>query len=214
MVTLVRPTPIPWIGAASRNPHAVDHIMGMPAAVTSWTVEMLDALEDDGQRYELIDGELFVTPAPSNVHQLVAGEFFARLREYLRPLKVGRALFSPADLRRPDRRRNRVQPDVFVVRLTDGKHPAYPYDLSDLLLAIEVESPGNPELDYRVKRSLYLKHGVPEYWVVNPAAQIVSRFRDLNDPSEVFSQRITWQAPGIPDPLVVDLPALFHEALG
>jgi hypothetical protein len=61
----------------------------MPATHTDWTVEMLDALPDDGQRYEIIDGELFVTP-------------------------------SPSDVRREDRRRNRVQPDIFVVRVAAG----------------------------------------------------------------------------------------------
>src|SRR5438552_4028497 len=111
--------------------------MAMPAGQTEWTVDMLDALPEDGQRYEIIDGELFVTPAPSDVHQLVAGALYVRLREYLRPSNIARALCSPADVRRADRRRNRVQPDVFVVRLTDGQRPTYPYDLSDVLLAVE-----------------------------------------------------------------------------
>ena len=71
---------------------------------TEWTVEMLDELPDDGQRYELIDGELFVTPAPSDVHQLVVGAVYARLRQYLRPSSVGRVFNSPADVRRGDRR--------------------------------------------------------------------------------------------------------------
>ena len=56
--------------------------MVMPAPHTEWTVEMLDALPDDGQRCELIDGELFVTPAPSDDHQLVVGALGARLRAY------------------------------------------------------------------------------------------------------------------------------------
>lgn len=187
--------------------------MGMPAAVTSWTVEMLDALEDDGQRYEIIDGELFVTPAPSDVHQFVVLEFANRLLGYLRSSGIARVVVSPADIRKPDRKRNRVQPDVFVIRVVDGKRPAYPYALTDLLLAVEVESPSNPELDYQVKRALYLKHGVPEYWVVNPLARIVSRFRSVDDPGEVFGQRITWQPSGMLEPLVIDLPALFKDAL-
>src|SRR5438067_13279241 len=103
--------------------------MAMPAEYTEWTVDMLDALPDDGQRYELIDGELFVTPAPSDVHQLVVGALAGRLRSYLRPSTVGRAIHSPADVRRGDRRRNRLQPDVFVVRLTEGKRPPYPFEL-------------------------------------------------------------------------------------
>jgi len=187
--------------------------MGMPAATTSWTVEMLDALEDDGQRYELIDGELFVTPTPAEIHQLVLAQFLLRLNEYLRRGSVGRVIHSPADVRRADRSRNRVQPDVFVVRLTDGKRPQYPYDLGDLLLAVEVESPSNPALDYQVKRRLYLQSGIPEYWVVNPVGRVLSRFRGVNDPGEVFTERIEWHPDGMDTALTIDLPALFDEAV-
>ncbi|HEY7396032.1 MAG TPA: Uma2 family endonuclease, partial [Gemmatimonadaceae bacterium] len=118
--------------------------MGMFAVRTDWTVEMLDELPDDGQRYEIIDGVLFVTPAPSDVHQYIVGELHAQLLAYLRGSGVGHPVVSPADVRREDRRRNRVQPDIFVVRVTSGKRPVYPFDLTDLLLAIEVESPSNP----------------------------------------------------------------------
>jgi len=188
--------------------------MGMPATQGNWTVEMLDALPDDGQRYEIIDGELHVTPAPTNLHQLVAGEFYARLRAYLRPSKVARAMFSPADVRRGDRARNRVQPDVFAVRLTPDGHPAYPYDLSDLLLAIEVASPSNPLLDYQVKRKLYLSNGVPAYWIVNIETRLVSRWLAPDDPGEEFSHSITWHPAGMTTPLVIDLHELFDDALG
>jgi Uma2 family endonuclease len=190
--------------------------MGMPSPATHdhWTVEMLDALPDDGQRYEIIDGELFVTPAPSDVHQLVVAAFHRRIHDYLRGSDLGRALHSPADVRKGDRTRNRVQPDVFAVRLVAGRRPAYPYDLRDLLLAIEVESPSNPMLDYQVKRKLYLSHGVPEYWIANAEARIVSRWRGVDDPGEVFSTRIEWHPTGMAVPLVIDLPALFEEALG
>jgi Uma2 family endonuclease len=187
--------------------------MGMPAAHTNWTVAMLDALPDDGQRYEIIDGELHVTPAPSDVHQLVAGAFYRRLDPYLRAANVARGMFSPADVRTGDRTRNRVQPDVFAVRLVDGTRPRYPYALSDLVLAIEVESPGKPLFDYQVKRELYLTHGVAEYWIANPDARIVSRWRGLRDPGEVFSDSITWQPQGMPAPLLIALPELFAEAV-
>jgi Uma2 family endonuclease len=157
--------------------------MGMPAVHANWTVEMLDALPDDGQCYEIIDGELYVTPAPSDVHQLVVGAFFNRLHVYLRPSQLGRAMISPADVRKGERTRNRVQPDVFAVRLVDGKRPSYPYDLRDILLAIEVQSPSNPLLDYQVKRELYLSHGIPEYWIANAEGRVVSRWRSLDDPA-------------------------------
>ena len=186
--------------------------MGMPVTDDTWTVDMLDALPEDLQRYEIIDGVLHVTPAPSDVHQLVIGEFYARLREYLRDSVEARALFSPADVRRADRTRNRMQPDVFVVRLTDGKRPAYPYAMCDLLLAIEVESPSNPTLDYQVKRPLYLKEGV-EYWIANPTARVVSRWKGLTDAGEILSERIEWRLRGRPEPLVIAIQELYDEAL-
>ena len=188
--------------------------MGMPAADALWTVDMLDALPDDGKRYEIIDGVLHVTPAPSDVHQLVVGELWRRLRDYLRPTDLARAMMSPLDVRRGDRTRNRVQPDVFALALVRGKRPPYPYNLSDLLLAIEVASPSNPMLDYQVKRALYLTSGVPEYWIVNADARVVSRWHSLEDPGEEFSRAISWHPKGMPVALTIDLPELFEDALG
>ena len=114
--------------------------MAMPATHVDWTVEMLDALPDDGDRYEIIDGVLFVTPSPNYEHQFVVGELYARLLAYLKPTRLARPLISPSDVRREDRRRNRVQPDVFVVRYVDGKRPTFPIDLKELLLVVEVLS--------------------------------------------------------------------------
>ena len=188
--------------------------MGMPAAQTDWTVEMLDALPDDGQRYELIDGVLYVTPAPSLPHQLVASEFARRLHSYVRPTSLARLLQSPSDVYKPERKRNRVQPDVYVVRLRDKAYPEYPFQIKDLLLAVEVESPSSMKLDYQVKRNMYLRNGIAEYWVVNPITRIVSRWRDADEPGEVFSGRMTWHPEGFKKPLVLDLPALFDDALG
>src|SRR5258708_2549933 len=128
--------------------------MGMAATISDWTVDMLDALPDDGQRYEIIDGELFVTPGPGEGHQLIVGALYRRLHEYLVSHGIGQAIVSPADVRRGDRLRNRVQPDVLVVRLTQGKRPSYPYDLRDLLLAVEVVSPSNPSRDYQGQHDL------------------------------------------------------------
>src|SRR5687767_10098686 len=160
--------------------------MAMPATHADWTVDMLDALPDDGQRYEIIDGELFVSPAPGEIHQLVAGWLYIILDHYVRGSSVGRAMIRPSDVRRGDRSRNRVQPDVFVVRLTGNQRPSYPYEVRDLLLAVEVPSPSNPSYDYNVKRKLYLREGVGEYWVLNADARNLSRWRGVADPGEVL----------------------------
>ena len=188
--------------------------MAMPATCTDWTVEMLDALPDDGQRYEIIDGELFVTPVPLDVHQYVVGELLARLLAYFRGKGVGHPVTSPSDVRREERRRNRVQPDVFVVRVRDGKRPAYPFNLADLLLAVEVESESNSRYDFQTKRRLYLEAGVPEYWIISPAARTIARWTGADEPGRILTQRLEWQPAGMTAPFVVDLPEFFTEALG
>ena len=184
-----------------------------PSPSAGWTVEMLDELPDDGQRYELIDGVLHVTPAPRELHQLVVGHVYLVLTQYLRGSSVGRAMISPADVRRGDRTRNRVQPDVFAVRLIEGERPPYPYSMSDLLLAVEVSSPSDPMYDYHTKRELYLASGVPEYWVLDADARHLSRWRGTADPGEVLSVRAEWHPSGMPEPLVLDLPAFFDDAV-
>ena len=113
-----------------------------------------------------------------------------------------------------DRSRNRVQPDLFVLRLTAGVKPAYPWSLDDLLLAVEVASPGNPRYDYHTRRTLYLSSGVPEYWVVDPDARNISRWQGRDDPGELLSRKITWHPAGMEQPLDIDIEQLFDEALG
>src|SRR5919199_171267 len=101
--------------------------MGMPLPTTGWTVDALDALlealPEDGKRYEIIDGELRVTPAPHVAHQIVVGELLARLREYLRAHPVGRVIVAPADVRVGDR--TSVGPDLFVIPQVRGPFPRF-----------------------------------------------------------------------------------------
>ena len=187
--------------------------MVMPQTVPSWTVEMVDALPDDGQRHELIDGELFVTPSPGEFHQDVVLRLLFRLGPYLDTNRHGKLVVSPSDVRRGDYSRNRVQPDVFVIRMVNGERPTYPYELSHLLLAIEVASPGNALYDYQTKRALYLREGVEQYWVVNPEARNVSVWRGRDEPGEVLSNEVQWLPAGATQPLVIQLPEFFEEAL-
>lgn len=188
--------------------------MAMPAATrTDWTVDMLDALPDDGQRYEIIDGELFVTPAPADVHQLVLGELHGRFWTYLLDKMLARPVFSPSDVRREDRKANRVQPDLFIISITDGKRPLYPYDLSSLLLIIEILSPGNRRYDLETKRNLYMNARVPEYWVVDADARNITRWVPDAAAGEVLGANIEWRAAGKPHALAIDVAELFADAL-
>jgi len=132
----------------------------------------------------------------------------------LQPSSIGRPLISPSDVRRDDRRHNRVQPDIFVVRLTDNARPSYPFDLRDLLLAVEVQSPGNPAYDYQTKRELYLDAGIPEYWIVSPEARTVARWRGSAQPAELVTERLEWQPAGMMSWFILDLPEFFEDAFG
>ena len=124
--------------------------MHMPAFRRQWTVDDLQDLPDDGQRYEVIDGELFVTPAPSFKHQRALGVLYRLIADYLDRERVGYVFFAPADVTFSPKRG--VQPDVFVVPGIDGRSPESFAEVKRLLLAIETLSPSTARLDRVVKR--------------------------------------------------------------
>src|SRR6185312_10211463 len=99
---VIRMSSGPCAGAIVSHVHlpslrAEQTLMGMPHATERWTAERVRALPDDGNRYELVSGELVVTPAPRGVHQEVVMELIRRLQPWLHDHAVGRLLPSPAD---------------------------------------------------------------------------------------------------------------------
>src|SRR5215475_10806986 len=112
--------------------------MHMPTLRRRWTVADLDDLPDDGNRYEVIDGELFVTQSPSLRHQDAVGCLHLLLSGYLDVEQVGHPYVSPGEIVFSPHRG--VQPDVFVVPLVDGRRPESFRDVTRLLLAAEVLS--------------------------------------------------------------------------
>jgi Uma2 family endonuclease len=76
-----------------------------------------------------------------------------------------------------------------------------------------VESPSNPAYDYQTKRKLYLSSGL-EYWIVNPDAQTVARWRGSTDTGELIAARLEWKSEGMSEPFVLDPPEFFDDALG
>src|SRR4051794_10340535 len=112
--------------------------MAMPELKRRWTVAERDRLADDGNRYEVVDGELLVTPAPAWRHQDAVTGLLGPLRAYLKRQKVGRVLPAPADVVfGPERG---VQPDLFVVPLVGGRPPRHFDEVRRLLLAVEILS--------------------------------------------------------------------------
>jgi Uma2 family endonuclease len=185
--------------------------MGMPTHYEKWTVDLLDALPPSSDRFELIDGELYVTPSPGFAHQSVVSRLAAKLIPYVLAVGGCEAIVSPSDLWRSPREENRIQPDIYVVRHRDGRLPSYPFHLSELLLAVEVLSPSSAWTDREVKRRVYLDEGVAEYWAVDLDERSVTRWRKP-ETAELFTASIDWRPRLDVAPLVIELPSLF-EAL-
>ena len=192
--------------------------MAMPAPTAKWTIEMLRALPDDGNRYEVIDGELFVTPAPSFAHQRAVLELGARLLGFLREHAVGAVVVAPADVEFEEPH-SMVEPDVFVVPLVGGRPPRDFAEAGRLLLAVEILSPSTARSDRTVKRRLYQRQNVPEYWIVDldprpGALWALERWRPEDERPEIITDRIEWQPDPAQPPLAIELPALFREVWG
>lgn len=185
--------------------------MAMPGLRRQWTVADLQSLPDDGRRYEVIDGELYVTPAPAWKHQAAVGDMYRLLDDYLARYRLGCALLAPADVTFSDRRG--VQPDLFVVPLVNGHRPERFEDVRRLLLAVEVLSPSTARADRVAKRTVYREEGVAEYWVVDLDARAIERSTPADARIEVLADRLTWSPPDAGEPLVIDVPAYFGRVI-
>lgn len=130
------------------------------------TVDDLDDFPDDGMRYELINGELFMSPSPILRHQEIVGELFALLRDHVKTRRLGKVYVAPVDVRFSGT--SQVVPDIVFVSnsrrdIMSGKRLTGPPEL-----VIEVLSPSTQGNDTVKKRELYERYGVPEYWIVDP----------------------------------------------
>ena len=185
--------------------------MGMPAPQTDWTAEMVRALPDDGNRYEVLDGELFVSPAPRYDHQFIVLRLASLLDAYVREHKLGWVLSSPADVEFSPT--TMVQPDVFVVPDTGAGRPHESREVRKLLLVAEVLSPSTARLDRTVKRPAYQRERVPVYWIVDADARLVELWEPGDERPAVFTKTLSWQPQtGVP-PLEIDLSQFFADAL-
>ena len=109
--------------------------MAMPVQQGEWTAELARALPEDGNRYEVLDGELFVTPAPALLHQRALLELYDRLKPYVVAHGLGEVLLSPADIEFSPKRL--IQPDLFVIPdAPSGRRKTW-REVKSLLLAVE-----------------------------------------------------------------------------
>lgn len=185
--------------------------MGMPHAARDWTVQRVLALPNDGNRYEVVDGELLVTPSPTFHHQDAVFALAWRLKPFVDASGSGYLSLSPADIELDER--TLVQPDLFVFELPGGRRPERWKDITRLLLAVEVLSPSTARADRHVKRRRYQRHGIPEYWIVDLDARLLERWRPDDERPEILSETLTWRLSEASRPFELDLVTFFAEVL-
>ncbi|HEX7939394.1 MAG TPA: Uma2 family endonuclease [Gemmatimonadaceae bacterium] len=185
----------------------------MPAiAKHRWTAADVRELIEETRRwprYELLDGELLVTPSPNSPHQFAVDSMLVILYHYCERERVGQAVSSPADIELAPE--TIMQPDVFVIPASafPADEPlAWPH-VKSLLLAVEVLSPSTIGQDRVRKRDFYLANGVAEYWIVDLDARVIERWTPERETPDLRRDEITWQPAGAGAPLVIDVREFF-----
>lgn len=162
--------------------------MVMPE-LARWTRLRVLALPEDGRKYELIDGELIVTPTP-------------RVRHQEGVMELGDLEIEPGQVN---------QPDLFV--FPPGPRFSRWEDAPRPLLVVEVASPSTARYDRGLKRRFYQRAGVAEYWIVDLDARLVERWQPHDTRPEVLVDRLTWRPGPAGESLTIDLAAFFARVM-
>lgn len=179
----------------------------MPLAPEHWTADMVLALPEDGQRYEVVHGELLVSPPPQATHQRVAGNLAFLLKGYCRRHGLGEVMSSPAAVSWNSG--SLVQPDVFVVHPSQAGSSDW-RAITLLELVVEVLSPSTAHHDRTSKRRLYQENGVRTLWLADTDRRQVEVWTiDASFPT-IETERLTWHPAGSPEPLVIEIAELFR----
>ena len=162
MLTAVNQESIPGVIPA-------DKVAGPPQG--KWTYSDYVNLPDDGHRYEIINGVLYMTPSPGELHQAANRWFIYYLTVYVQLIGLGRVYGPPFDVKLA--KNKTVQPDVIVI-LTANQDKIKPEGIEGAPdLVVEISSPGTVGYDRREKQDAYAEAGVTEYWIADPASQTI-----------------------------------------
>ncbi len=189
--------------------------MPMPASARHWTADQVRAMQGESPawpRYELIDGELLVTPAPRPIHQRAVFLLARLLAEYFENGGLGEVWTSPADIELQSG--TIVQPDVFVVPRSPSLPVASWRELDVLTLAAEVSSPSTARWDRVTKRRFFGRKQVDQYWVVDLDARIIERTVPGDSKVELSDTQIEWFPTGASVPFTLDVRRFFARVHG
>lgn len=183
--------------------------MHMAATAKVWTLEELHSLPDDGNTYELIRGELFVTPAPSPHHEDLLAVLMEILVGYVRSQRVGRVYSGHAAIVREE---SEVQPDLMVSPIVAPANADWATRPLPLLV-VEIASRSTRRRDREQKRDWYLRLGIPEYWIVDGYTRSVRVAQPGRD-DRVLHDQLVWAPPQASEPLSINVTEFFATALG
>ena len=178
--------------------------MGMAASIPYYTVDDLDRFPDDGNRYELLDGVLLVTPAPNQMHQVVAARLITLLSQGL--ASGGARVAGPGVVQRMPR--TQLEPDVLVYPARWPANSTWTA-ITEHWLAVEIFSRSSRVYDREFKRAAYLALGVREVWLVDANERSIETFSAMR-PTEVRRDRVSLAVPEIERIVEITLDELFE----
>ena len=173
------------------------------------TAEDYRALPENGPRYQLVQGELFMAPAPNRYHQDIVGNIMFLLRKYLEQHPIGKLYAAPFDIFLTEH--NVFQPDIVFVN-NDRLSTLKVFGLEGApTLVVEILSESSVRLDRVTKKQVYTASGVLELWLVDPEEKTVTVFRlqeDSEQPAGVWKESDRFQSKCFPG-LIIDAAEVF-----
>ncbi len=178
--------------------------MVMAVTLRRFTVDEIDRFPPDGNRYELLDGVLFVTPAPLPGHEAVVSRINHLLLDHLKPWSEIWIATKSEVVLRPHQK---LEPDLQVYRA--ARIPSAWSQVDDRWLAVEVASPSTRVYDREYKLNAYLSLGVREVWLVDPADRSIVVGRRQR-PAVTVRDELVWRPPDPAGSLRLEVPGLFR----
>jgi Uma2 family endonuclease len=175
------------------------------------TKEDYRLLPDSGPRYQLIEGELYMSPAPNRYHQVISRNIMFMLLKYLEAHPLGELYDAPFDVYLSEN--DVFQPDLVFVKkenfgvLTDAGVEGTPD------FVVEILSPSNAYLDKKAKLRVYARTGVSELWLVDPETRVVQVYHlqaDAQKPAATYTEGDAFNSPHFPG-LAISVTEIFKR---
>jgi len=178
--------------------------MHMAASTKQWTLEELHSLPDDGNKYELIDGELYVTPPPNTDHEKILARLSRLLEPYVARERLG-FVYHPRSVFRISG--SEVEPDLMVRQPPPRAHTKWE-DMPLPILVVETFSPYTRRRDVGVKYDFYTRNGIAEHWMID-AERLTITVARLGEEDRIIADAFAWHPAGASEPLTIHCQEVF-----